>query len=66
MHRPAFNTIHDTKRNWNLAYAKAEWDWYLSGDKNISKLGDIYGKIPPIWKRMADENGNVNSNYGYQ
>ena len=51
MHRPAFNTIHDTKRNWNLAYAKAEWEWYLSGDKNISKLGDIYGKVPPIWKR---------------
>ena len=23
-------------------------------------------KIPPIWLRMADENGNVNSNYGWQ
>ena len=37
MHRPAFNTIHDTKRKWNLAYAKAEWEWYLSGDPNINK-----------------------------
>jgi thymidylate synthase len=38
----------------------------LSGNPNINKLGEIYGKIPPIWQRMADENGNVNSNYGYQ
>ena len=27
-------------------------------------LGEIYGKIPQIWKRMADQDGNVNSNYG--
>jgi len=66
MHKPSLNIIADSKRRWNLQYARAEWDWYLSGDKNISKLGDIYGKIPPIWKRMADEKGNVNSNYGYQ
>jgi len=66
IHNPQLNIISDKKRDWNLDYAKAEWEWYLSGDKNISKLGDIYGKIPPIWKRMADEKGNVNSNYGYQ
>ena len=23
-------------------------------------------RIPPIWERMADSDGNVNSNYGYQ
>ena len=33
---------------------------------NITKLGEIYGKIPQIWKRMADSNGYVNSNYGMQ
>ena len=38
----------------------------LSGDPKISKLGELYGSIPPIWKRMADKNGEVNSNYGYQ
>ena len=53
-------------RNWNPEYAEAEWQWYLTGDPRISTLGEIYGKIPPIWKRMADENGQVNSNYGYQ
>jgi len=66
MHRPLMNIISDEKRNWNLDYAKAEWEWYLTGDSSIFKLGDIYGKIPPIWSRMADSEGNVNSNYGYQ
>tara|TARA_R100001443_G_scaffold18747_1_gene29876 strand:+ start:308 stop:985 length:678 start_codon:yes stop_codon:yes gene_type:complete len=66
MHKPQLNIISDKKRNWNLDYAKAEWEWYLSGDCDIKKLGEIYGKIPPIWERMADKNGYVNSNYGYQ
>ena len=66
MHRPLMNIISNKKRKWSHEYAEAEWEWYLSGDKSISKLGYIYGKIPEIWKRMADEKGNVNSNYGYQ
>ena len=66
IHRPTLNAIVTEERDWKLDYAKAEWQWYLSGDKNISKLGDIYGKVPEIWKRMADGDGNVNSNYGYQ
>ena len=66
IHKPEFNTIIDSKRKWNKDYAEAEWQWYLSGDPNIKKLGEIYGKIPPIWKRMADEDGHVNSNYGWQ
>ena len=66
IHKPQLNIISDKKRDWNLDYAKAEWEWYLSGDKNIKKLGEIYGKIPPIWKRMANAANEVNSNYGYQ
>ena len=66
MHKPEYNIISNEKRNWNLDYAKAEWDWYLSGDPQIKRLGKIYGKIPPIWERMADEQGYVNSNYGWQ
>ena len=58
--------IINKERNWREDYAEAEWLWYLSGDRNISKLGEIYGKVPEIWKRMADGNGNVNSNYGWQ
>ena len=67
---PIDNHIHDkgsiVPRKWNLEYARAEWQWYLSGDRNIDKLGELYGKVPEIWKRMADKNGNVNSNYGWQ
>jgi len=63
---PRDNKIINKERNWNEDYAKAEWQWYLTGDPNIEALGDIYGKVPEIWKRMADENGKVNSNYGYQ
>ena len=63
---PSDMFILNGERNWNREYADAEWQWYLSGDRNTNKLGDIYGKIPPIWKRMADKDGNVNSNYGWQ
>jgi thymidylate synthase len=66
---PALNTIKDkglVKRNWSIEYAEAEWQWYLVGLPNIKMLGEIYGKIPEIWKRMANDEGYVNSNYGYQ
>ena len=63
---PMDNLIDDKDRNWKWDYAEAEWQWYLSGDNNIEKLGELYGKVPEIWKRMADSKGQVNSNYGYQ
>jgi len=65
---PTLNNIEDSKvkRGWSQEYAEAEWQWYLSGDSNISKLGELYGKVPTIWKTMADKYGNVNSNYGWQ
>ena len=66
LHKPEMRMIPTEIREWNLEYAEAEWQWYLSGDPNINKLGKIYGKIPEIWKRMADNKGNVNSNYGWQ
>ena len=68
MEVPNANAILDrkVKRNWSYTYAEAEWQWYLSGNPNIKKLGELYGKVPAIWKRMADDEGNVNSNYGWQ
>ena len=63
---PLDNKIINRERNWKQDYAEAEWQWYLSGNRNISKLGKLYGKTPEIWKRMADDKGNVNSNYGWQ
>ena len=64
--KPWERMIDNEKREFNVEYAEAEWQWYLSGDRSTAKLGEIYGKIPQIWQRMADGNGNVNSNYGWQ
>jgi len=63
---PQDNHITNKQRDWKLDYAEAEWQWYLSGDPSIDKLGELYGKIPPIWEKMADSDRKVNSNYGYQ
>ena len=63
---PMDNLITDERRDWKQEYAEAEWQWYLDGFPNIKVLGEIYGKVPEIWKRMANEEGYVNSNYGYQ
>ena len=63
---PWDNMIKTKFRKWNIFYAEAEWQWYLSGDPKVEKLGEIYGLVPKIWEKMADENGEVNSNYGAQ
>ena len=63
---PMSNKIINKERAWKEDYAEAEWQWYLTGDPKISTLGEIYGKVPPIWERMANNIGQVNSNYGYQ
>ena len=63
---PMDNHITNPDRNWKHEYAEAEWQWYLSGDNSIAKLGTIYGKIPPIWVKMSNRKGLVNSNYGWQ
>ena len=64
--KPWERWIDNEKRAFNMEYAEAEWQWYLSGDPNVDKLGEIYGKVPQIWERMADADGEVNSNYGWQ
>jgi thymidylate synthase len=46
----------------NEEYIKREIDWYRSMSMNVY---DMDGDPPKIWKQAADENGNVNSNYGY-
>ena len=63
---PKDRKIKNRERKWSEEYAEAEWQWYLTGDPKVSTLGEIYGKVPEIWKRMANERGQVNSNYGYQ
>ena len=63
---PMDNWIKCDQRKWKYNYAESEWQWYLTGDRNIKTLGKIYGKVPRIWEHMANQYGNVNSNYGWQ
>lgn len=46
----------------NIDYAERELEWYNSMSLNVN---DIPGKIPAIWKQVADEDGFINSNYGW-
>ena len=66
LHNPMDNHITSKIRKWNHFYAECEWQWYLTGDPSIDMLGTLYGKIPPIWEKMADCNREVRSNYGFQ
>ena len=59
---PLDNHITSEFRKWNPNYAEFEWQWYLSGDRNA----DAIAKRAPIWAAHQDEDGNVNSNYGWQ
>lgn len=49
-------------REPNYDYAKREIQWYESMSLNIN---DIPGETPKIWKRCADKDGFINSNYGW-
>ena len=62
MMNPMENEITTPYRNWNHNYAEYEWEWYLSESQNAEEIS----KHAKIWKSCMDENGNVNSNYGYQ
>jgi thymidylate synthase len=59
---PLNNHINTPWRNWKPSYAELEWQWYMSGNPNAEEIS----QTASIWKSMMDENGNVNSNYGYQ
>lgn len=51
-----------TSRKWSEDYAKAEWLWYLSENRSVKEIS----KLAKIWAWISDDDGNVNSNYGYQ
>ena len=66
INNPKDRDIETPYRKFNRHYAEAEWEWYLSADPSVDKLGEIYGKIPAIWEKMQDSDGCVRSNYGWQ
>ncbi len=43
-------------------YTERELEWYKSMSLNVN---DIPGKAPKIWQDVSDENGYINSNYGW-
>jgi thymidylate synthase len=63
---PLDRDINTDIRKFNKEYAEAEWQWYLTGDRTVDGLGEIYGTVPAIWQRMANQYNEVNSNYGWQ
>lgn len=46
----------------NDDYVERELAWYKSMSLSVN---DIPGKTPAIWQQVADENGYINSNYGW-
>lgn len=46
----------------NEDYVKRELVWYKSMSLNVR---DIPGKVPEIWKQVANKDGLINSNYGW-
>jgi thymidylate synthase len=56
------NMFVTDKTGCNTEYIKRELEWYES---QSLKVDDIPGETPAIWKAVADNNGKINSNYGY-
>jgi thymidylate synthase len=62
INNPNNNHINTTWRKWSLKYANIEWQWYLKATRSIESIKD-HAKM---WSVIQDENGEVNSNYGWQ
>ena len=60
--RPEKNEINTPWRKWSKDYADYVWDWYMSANPNAEEIS----QRAKIWRNLMDDNGNVNSNYGYQ
>lgn len=44
--------------DWN----RRELNWYLTMSRNVYTIEE---PVPEIWRKVADINGNINSNYGW-
>jgi len=57
---PTALDITSKARKFSKDYAISEWLWYLSKDRSAINIG----KLAKIWSNIADEAGEVESNYG--
>jgi thymidylate synthase len=46
----------------NYDYVRREIEWYLSMSLNVNEME---APVPTIWKNIANEDGMINSNYGW-
>ena len=58
---PMDNLVYSKSRVLSPSYLAFEWCWYLEGDNKVDKVA----KRAPFWKTIANDDGTVNSNYGY-
>jgi len=59
---PSYRNIDTQYRKWKKDYAENEWNWYMSANPDATEIA----KSAKIWLNMMNEDGTVNSNYGYQ
>lgn len=58
---PTALSIEVPARKFKPSYAVSEWLWYLSQDKGVHNIG----KLASIWRDIADNKNEVESNYGF-
>ena len=58
---PLENIIETEWRKWKEDYARLEYEWYLSGNRDPAMVEEK----AKLWTGMKDEFGFINSNYGY-
>ena len=49
----------------NPDYIEAELQWYKSQSLNVNDIKKYYPIVPKIWEEVSDEDGYINSNYGW-
>lgn len=57
---PAEEYVDIGIRSSNSKYVLQETDWYMSKELNIDRVNSV-----KIWQDCADNNNEINSNYGY-
>lgn len=60
LENPRLAVVTNPNRKFSKKYLGAEMLWYMNGDRNIENIKDYAS----MWSRIADSNGEVNSNYG--
>lgn len=53
--------LSNPNRKLSIDYLKAEFDWYISGSLYIDDIKNHAS----MWEKISDNDGKVNSNYGY-